>query len=58
MKDKKDNKMDEIRKSLPEGVTASGIFSDNDLRVLDALSVLNGMEYAKENGEFFVTDDS
>lgn len=57
MKDKKDNKMDEIRKSLPEGVTASGIFSDNDLRVLDALSVLNGMEYAKENGEFFVTNE-
>jgi len=61
MKDKKDNKMDEARKSLPKGVVASGIFTDNDLRVLYVLSRIQEMDYSdfyKEHGYFHIANEN
>ena len=60
MKDKKDNKMDEIRKSLPEGIVASGIFTDNDLRVLHVLARMQESGYSefyKEHGYFHISNE-
>lgn len=58
---KKDNKMDEIRKSLPKGVVESGIFTDNDLRVLHVLSRMQERDYSdfyKEHGYFYAANEN
>lgn len=60
MKDEKDNKMDEIRKSLPKGVVESGIFTDNDLRVLHVLTRMQETDFSefyKEHGYFHIANE-
>lgn len=48
--------INDIKLSLPENIVDSGYFTENDLRVLDALLFFNASEYAKSNGEFFTTN--